>query len=102
MITKEQFIKVISTIQLQHEIDSEIDISLQKICGSHVCFQTENKIYSMVDELLAIIFEDKEDWIPWWLYETSNKVITYKDGTTKDVTLVGDLYDFLIENVKEK
>lgn len=102
MITKEVFIEIINKIQHQEQIDQEISKSLEKVCGSWVLFNCENYIYSALFDLLKETFNDTEDWIGWWLYETAEKKIWEKDGTERNLAKVEDLYDFLIKNMEDK
>jgi hypothetical protein len=101
MITKESFIKIMDNIQKQREVDDEISTALEKVCGSYVIFNTENLMYKSLHDLLNEVFKDKGTWIEWWLYENVDKKCYLEDGKSIDLSRVEDLYDFLIENMKE-
>ena len=111
MITLEQFKKIINTIREQDKIDSEINNALQKICGSWVMFQTDNKVYPLVPMLLKEIFNDKCDWINYWTQECSfgenygkgkGQLCAYeKNGEYIDIKTIEKLYKYLVKESKK-
>ena len=55
----------------------------------------------IVIELLSDMFDDKGEWISWWVYETNygaeHTEVYDKDGNViADIKTAADLYDFLI------
>jgi len=111
MITLEQFKKIIDTIREQDKIDSEINNALQKICGSWVMFNTDNKVYPLVPMLLKEIFNDKGDWISYWMWDCSfgekygekkgQLAATEKNGKYIDIKTVEKLYRYLVKESKK-
>lgn len=102
MITRALFKEVINAMMEQQEIDCEIDGALGKVCGSFVCFNTENKLWRATSVLLAYAAHDEEnDYIGWWLYDTEcgkrNYTLYYSDHATRDIKTVDDLYNLLEE-----
>ena len=106
MITRALFKEVINAIMEQQKIDSEIDAALGKVCGSFVCFNTENKLWRVVYDLLAYATYDENDFIGWWLYDTEcgkhNYTIYYNDHATRDIKTVDDLYNLLEEEYNDR
>lgn len=96
MISKKLFIEIIHNIQKQNIVDYEISKSLEKVCGSRILFNTENLIYNSLYEMLGEIFNDEEsDYIGWWLFEDTEKII-YIDNKEVGIKTSEQLYDFLI------
>jgi hypothetical protein len=60
-----------------------------------------NGTTTMLVKLLEKIFDDKGEYISWWLWESVEKEIYYEDGEVRKVNTVEKLYDFLIDNIKE-
>lgn len=107
VISRPLFKEVINAIMEQQEIDCEIDGALGKVCGSFVCFNTENKLWRAISVLLAYAAHDeKNDYIGWWLYDTEcgkhYYTLYYNDHTTRDIKTVDDLYDLLEENYNKE
>lgn len=103
-MTLDIFKTVIKDIIDQEEIDNKFGKSLETVCDSWCLFNANNKMYSALFLTLKDYFNDKDDWISWWLFESDGveREVIYKDGTTKSVRTVEELYTFLIENMKGK
>ena len=101
MISKELFVQIINNIQIQEKIDNNFGKSLETVCDSYCLYGTKNKIYSSLLLLLKEIFNDKSDWIDWWIYENVDKVV-YINKKKRKVHTPELLYYFLIENIKGK
>lgn len=101
MITKERFIKTIECIREQEKIDDEIAGALSKVCDGLVSYGINNKEYYALRELLEDVCNDIYGYIGWWLYETADYRIWYKDETGKEIErkieTVKDLYDYILE-----
>lgn len=97
-LSKEEFIKLIETIQEEDATLRELEDTLEKISSSYIILDTPKSRYIM----LNLIFTEEEiDWIDWWLYEDVEKIITYSDGQERDVTKIEELYNFLIEEQED-
>ena len=105
MISKEIFIKIITMIQEQEKIDEEIGHALEKVCGSFVIFGTNNLFRNAVLLLLKEVCNDCYDYIGWWLYETDDYRIWYKDINDEEVVLnlknIEDFYKYIVESQDE-
>lgn len=101
MITKEIFIKVIGHIQAQEDINDQFDDALTLVCESRCLYGIKNQYKDALFLILREIFDDRSDYIGWWLYETDDyKVYEIIDGKEKEYDLKQPeaLYDFLIAN----
>lgn len=96
LLRKKTFCQAIRAIQEQAKIDEEIGNALEKVCGSYVTFNTENKRYIALQKVLEDVMEDNDDIIDWWLWDGSDKVVT---NNKKEIRLdtPEQLYDFLVE-----
>lgn len=104
MIAQETFVKIISAIKEQEEINRKVGDALNLVCNGHFVFGTDNKEHEALLLLLRVIFKDNEDFIGWWLYETSEPVVKEKVRDKEcvyDLSTPEALYDFLIKNMKE-
>lgn len=97
-LSKEEFIKLIETIQEEDKINREIEDILEKISSSYIILDTPKSRYLMLD---LIFTKEEVDWIDWWLYEDVEKIITYSDGEERDITKIEELYNFLIEEQED-
>ena len=95
MISKEMFKKVVEEYREQDKIDNEIDKALQKVCGSWVCFQTENRIYEVIIDMMEEMFHDECGMIFYFIVE--GKITLYDEKDKKTVIKTPEkLYDYLI------
>jgi len=102
MISKKKFCEILEQIKEQEKIDEEFSKALETVCDSWCIYNTKNKIYKVLWDLLKEIFGDKEDWMSWWVYEDVEKVITYNNSKKQTILKTPEqLYDFLINNMKE-
>lgn len=99
MISKETFIKSIELIREQEKINKEISNGLEKLIDSWAVLR-ENKALTA---LLLILKEEfgpvGYDYIDWWLWENAEKKVYYEENgekKEKDLTDVGDLYDYIV------
>ena len=101
MIKFDLFDKIISAIKEQDKIDQDVSDALELVCDSWVMFNTKNKKYEVLGELLKAAMQDEGEYISWWLYEDVKKVVwVYKKKI--DVSTTKKLYDFLLSNIEEK
>lgn len=96
MITREQFKKIIKLMREQDEEDDKISKLLQKNSGCHFFFNSENKKYIALRDLLDIVFNDDEDSFCWWYYEGGGEV-TFDDGKKMTVETDDEFYDYMME-----
>lgn len=111
MITLDLFKKIILAIKEQSEIDQEVSKSLEKVCDSWVMFNTKNKVYPLVPMLLKEIFNDKGDWIEYWMWNCSfgkkygkgngELCAREKGGKYIDIKTIEKLYKYLIKERKK-
>jgi hypothetical protein len=97
LLSKETFCKIISLIQEQDQINSEVNEALEKVCDSWVMYGHKDKYRQALDLLLKEIIDDDFGSISWWLYEEVEKKVFKNDGTVLELKTSEDLYDFLVE-----
>jgi hypothetical protein len=98
MISFELFDKIISSIKEQDKIDEDVGRALELVCDSWVMFNTKNKKYWALSELLKETMNDDGDWISWWIYEHVEKAWWDKKNNKHDLSTTKKLYDFLVNN----
>ena len=104
-MSKESFYKVIDDYKTMFDFTDEMNELFDK-------YKTDGNIYppmctKTVTDLLEFIFNDKNQWINYWIWELEFGK-RYEDGKIKDengedipLRSVEDLYDLLIRNMKE-
>lgn len=106
MITKEKFTSILETIKLSDEKERKFSKAMEEISGSYFISELTYSVTTVLLLLLKDIFDDKEDWIGYCMYEkdwfTKDMEATYKDGSVIPLNNISELYDFLIENMKGK
>ena len=109
MITKELFVNTINKINEEREKIDQFNDALHKVCdGWPILMIGEGYLNALIDFLCAYFEDDgKETWIEWWLFDDVIKKVWETDEKTGkeieyDLTTPEALYDFLIENKKEK
>jgi hypothetical protein len=100
MMTKEQFIKRMSLIQNFHSQQNTVSKLITAISDGFAVVDIGDYL---VSEILDIIIEDLQikdkDLLGWWLYDTNDKVIYYKDNDKEiSVRTLEELYDYLISD----
>ena len=99
MIAFELFDKILTAIKEQDKVDQDVSDALELVCDSWVMFNTKNKKYEVLGDLLKTVMQDESDYIGWWLYEDVKKVV-WVDKKKIDVSTTRKLYDFLVKNIK--
>ena len=101
MITKEQFKKLIESIQNQNTKIRKLENFLSDYTDSYVIFNRDTS--DDIIDFLEDYFCNGEDYISWWLYEDVKKEV-WENGPEKestDVSTLDKLYDFLVRLKKE-
>lgn len=102
MLSKQVFIEAITAIQQHRDILEEIREPLQRLGGIGVELDTDSLHREALLKVLKEATGDDSDWIGWWLYEDVPKIVEWEEDGKKlqaDLTEVGALYDFLLDNV---
>lgn len=97
----ETFKMAIDAIQKHREQQEKVTNFIEsEICTESWAFCTFGD--NLSDALLKVlehVFNDKGEWISWWLYEDVEKIVTFTDSNKKlDITKIEDLYNFLLVN----
>lgn len=97
----ETFKMAIDAIQKHREQQEKVTNFIEsEICTESWAFCTFGD--NLSDTLLKVlehVFNDKGEWISWWLYEDVEKIVTFTDTNQKlDITKIEDLYNFLLVN----
>lgn len=103
MISKSVFIKTMNEIEAFEKSQEELSDAISKYTAEPVMFYNYKLTETIVD-ILIDIFNDKSDWITYFLWECDFLRRDIKDSITiNDVPVVindwGDVYDFLIKNM---
>ena len=101
MITLKTFKNTIKAIRKQSDKEHEFCDALDKIVDGRFVPKMSTDILIALLDCLKEIFNDKDDWISWWLYERDgDKSMTayYKNGKEIKLDTAEDLYKFLKSN----
>lgn len=105
IMSKESFCKVMDNYKSMFSFTDEMNELFDK-------YKADGNIYpplctETVIDLLEFIFNDKNQWINYWIFELDFGK-NYEDGDAKDadgsnipLKTVEDLYDLLVRNMKE-
>ena len=106
MITKQEFVKIIDRLKNYNDLQDKIqELFKDNIENKEMDFMNAGSICvgheTLVVKLLENMFNDKESWIGWWLYECNygrdfSLGDLEVDGVEIDLTTPEKLYDFLI------
>lgn len=103
MISLESFKKSIEVIRKYNDLQEELYKTLSKITDGNFIVTVGDELIADILRLLQESLNDENDWIDWWMYEDVEKIVYYPDENKKvDITKVEDLYNFLVENYKDK
>lgn len=96
ILSKNEFVEVIKSIQEQDKINEEVSKALKKVIDGYFVYGSENRWLVSLLKTLAVMFADTElKTIEWWLYEDVEKIIT-DDGVDHLIDTPEALYDYLI------
>ena len=93
LLTLEEFKTIVEHIKENFDDNNK----LTKILVSNDCTGFTSFGEHLVCDLLHLVeklLNDEGDWISWWLYEDTSKVVT-SSNRSYDLTKVEDLYYFL-------
>lgn len=105
IMSKESFCRVMDNYKSMFSFTDEMNELFDK-------YKADGNIYpplctSTVIDLLEFIFNDKDQWINYWIFELDFGK-NYEDGYVKDehgevipLKTTEDLYDLLVRNMKE-
>ena len=109
MINKNKFVSIMNALKSADELQDRIN-ELMKTAKENIQDDFMNAAGLMichtdiVIDLLSYIFDDKAEWISWWVFETNygeNHTKVYKnDEIIADIKTPEQLYDFLIEEME--
>lgn len=110
MISKEKFVEIINRLKDYNDLQDKIqNLFRDNIDNQEMDFMNAGSICvgheSVVVELLKDMFDDKYDYISYYLYEcnygrkTENKIFD-NDNKPIDISTPTKFYDFLIENME--
>lgn len=101
-LTLEQFIQAIEALKQTEEKNSLFNKAMEEISSSWFVSELAYPATEALVTLLEIIFDDKDGWINWWLYETKygtrkDLTATDKDGNVIPTDTIEDLYNILTD-----
>lgn len=101
MINRENFIKILDALRMQHEQEMKFGKALEDFFDGHIVFKLNGKIYDQISSALEfeVCADDSEDWLSWWMWDQdfgrSNNPPARWNGIDYILKTAGDLYDFL-------
>lgn len=113
MITKQEFVNIINRLRNYNDLQNKIDELFENnIDNQEMDFMNAGSICigheTIVVKLLENMFNDRGNWISWWLYEQDygrsvriDDVFNEEIGKFVDLTTPEKLYDYLIEEMEE-
>ena len=103
MIKLKTFKNIIKAIRKQSDKEFKFCDALDKIVDGRFIPQMSTDILEALFDCLKDVFDDKDDWISWWLYERDgDKSMTayYKNDKEIKLDTIEDLYKFLKSNMR--
>ncbi len=113
MITKQKFVKIINRLRDYNDLQDKIqELFKDNIDNQEMDFMNAGSICvgheTIVVKLLENMFNDRGNWISWWLYEQDygrsvniDDVFDKEIGKFVDLTTPEKLYDYLIKEMEE-
>lgn len=112
MITKKKFVEIIERLRNYDDLQKKIqELFKDNIDNQEMDFMNAGSICigheTIVVKLLENMFNDRENWISWWLYECNygrdfSLGDLEVDGVEIDLSTPEKLYDYLIKNMEVK
>lgn len=106
MISRESFVKTMNSLQKFEDDVITVDAALKNLCDGEGSFFLP-QVSSMIMELLQEIFQDDDDWLPYFMWEKNYLQdlepgdIRESDGNEIQISSWEDVYDFLERDMKE-
>lgn len=112
MITKDQFVKIVKRLRDYNDLQDKIqDLFRDNIDNQEMDFMNAGSICvgheTIVVQLLENIFNDRGNWISWYLYEhdygrtvSINGLFNVETGEFIDLTTPEKLYDYLVKEME--
>jgi len=106
MISKDIFIETMLKLEKLDQKMDVVDSALKELCPDCGGFYFHDP-FSIVMNLLAEIFNDTDDWLEYLVYECDflnidGHIIDKNAEQEVEFHNWGDVYDFLIKNMKEE
>ena len=105
-LTKERFCKTIRQIQEVYDYSDKLNHFFEE---NHIDgYLYEPTCIEQALGLLAFIFDDKDQWIDYWVYELDfgrrykEGMITYSNGENISLETAEELYELLAKNLLER
>ena len=110
-MSKESFCKVMDDYKSMWNFTDDLNDLFRKYKSVRK-YKSDGEVYppmctETVIDLLEFIFNDKNQWIKYWIWELGfgadyqDGDVQNPDGTIVPLKTVGDLYDLLVGNMKE-
>lgn len=106
MISKDTFVKTMNKLEQLDQRMNDVDNAMRVLSPDFGGFYIP-EVISMQIDLMSEIFEDRDDWLGYFVYECDflrdynpGKAF-YEDGSSINITSWADVYDFLIKNMEE-
>ena len=107
MISKDVFVNTMTRLELLDERMGEVDTALRNLCPDFNGFYVPETIDIVLD-LLKDVFNDKYDWIEYFVYELDwltkyrEGCITDANGSPIDLSSWEKVYYYLFENMEKR
>ena len=97
------FVKIINGLEAEKNRQELLNKQLKIIISEDVQFFYLDKFVTEIVQALKDEFNDKDDWLSWWLYEKDfgkNKKLTatYKNKKPIKLDTPEQIYKFLVKN----
>lgn len=106
MISKDIFIETMLKLEKLDKKMDNVDTALKELCPDFGGFYVSDP-FDIVMHLLAEMFNDTDDWLGYLVYECDflnidGPIIAANAEYAVEFNNWGDVYDFLIKNMKEE
>lgn len=101
MLTRETFVDAISKIKKHEELIERLDSVCREFGDFSHSLDFGNFHLQALLEVLKDAMNDKHDYISWWLYDGSDRIVSWEEDGKQVMADLNDadkLYDFLISN----
>ena len=109
MISKNKFEGIINALKEAHELQDKVD-ELMRNAKDNIENDFMNAASLMINhegiviELLSDMFDDKAEWIAWFVYDTNfgedhTEIYDSENNVVADLKTARELYDYLIDEM---